>query len=163
VRSRSIEIVSADGTVLSGTLSLPRWSRHRVPALVIVHGSGPLTRDATRGDVRRLVWEGIGVLAYDKRGVGASQGVYPRNRGNNAESVLRTLAADAAAALDRLRQEPDVDRPAGSEPADRLRASRVPTMWLLGERDESVPTFATVRVLDSIRASGNLSHTAIAG
>ena len=44
---------------------------------------------------------------------------------------------------------------------DRLRASRVPTLWLLGERDESVPTFATVRVLDAIRADGNLSHTVI--
>ena len=37
----------------------------------------------------------------------------------------------------------------------------MPTLWLLGERDLSVPTFATVRVLDSIRTAGNLSHTVI--
>ena len=49
------------------------------------------------------------MLAYDKRGVGASQGVYPRDFGNDAESVLRILAIDAAAALDRLREESGVD------------------------------------------------------
>jgi dienelactone hydrolase len=234
VSCRSIEIVSTDGTVLAGTLSMPRWIRQPFPAMVMVHGSGRLTREDLRGDVRRLVREGIAVLAYDKRGVGASQGVYPQNWGNDAESTLRILAVDAAAVLDRLRQEPDVDParvgffgasqagwiiplaaelldpppcfhviisgaavstgaeefystltgdghrppqltdaaeirdrvsaftgPTGYEPANRLRASRVPTLWLLGERDESVPTFATVRVLDSIRAAGNLSHTVI--
>jgi hypothetical protein len=34
-------------------------------------------------------------------------------------------------------------------------------LWLLGDRDESVPTFATVRVLDSLRASGNDRHSVI--
>ena len=234
VKNRAIEIVSADGTVLAGTLSRPRWVRQRVPAMVIVHGSGPLTRRELVGDVRRLVWEGIAVLAYDKRGVGASQGVYPRSWGDGAEATLRVLAADAAAALDRLRRESGVDPtrvgffgasqaswiipiaaesvrppprfhvilsgaavstgveqlysdltgdghrppqltqaseirdrvaayagPAGFEPAPLLRASRVPTLWLLGERDESVPTFASVRALDAIRAAGNPSHTVI--
>ena len=231
---RSVEIVTTDGTFLAGTVFMPRWTRQQVPAMVIVHGSGRLSRDDLRGDVRRLVREGIAVLAYDKRGVGASQGVYPQNWGNDAESTLRILAADAAAALERLRQEPSVDPtrvgffgasqagwiiplaaelldppprfhvilsgaavstgveefystltgdghrppqitdaaeisdrvtafsgPAGYEPAHQLRASRVPTLWLLGELDESVPTFATVRVLDSIRAAGNSSHTVI--
>ena len=40
-----------------------------------------------------------------------------------------------------------------------LLASRVPTLWLLGDLDESVPTFASIQVLDSIRAAGNVSHT----
>jgi dienelactone hydrolase len=234
IRHRAVEIVSADGTALAGTLSLPRWARQRVPALVIVHGSGPLTRDNFFADVRRFVREGVAVLAYDKRGVGASKGVYPRGWGDEAESTLRMLAADAAAALERLRREPDIDParvgyfgasqagwiiplaaelvpspprfeiilsgaavstgveelysrltgdghrtpeltdateirdrvtafagPPGFEPVDLLRASRVPTLWLLGELDESVPTFASIRVLDSVRAGGNLSHTVI--
>lgn len=46
------------------------------------------------------------------------------------------------------------DGPAGFDPAPLLRASRVPTLWLLGDRDESVPTFASVRVLESIHAGG---------
>jgi alpha-beta hydrolase superfamily lysophospholipase len=40
-------------------------------------------------------------------------------------------------------------------------ALRVPTLWLLGDRDESVPTFASVRVLETIRQAGNNSHTVI--
>jgi dienelactone hydrolase len=233
-KERSIQVIAADGIVLAGTLSLPRWARQPVPAVVIVHGSGPRTRNDLRGDIRHLVRAGIAVLAYDKRGAGASQGVYPRGWGNDAESTLRILAGDAAAALDRLRQEPGIDPtrvgyfgasqagwiiplaaelltppprfhvilsgaavstgveefysrltgdgqrppeladdseirervtafsgPAGFEPAHLLQASHVPTLWLLGERDASVPTFASVHVLDSIRAAGNLSHTVI--
>ena len=205
-----------------------------MPAVVVVHGSGPLTRAHLRGDVRRLVWEGFGVLAYDKRGVGASQGVYPRGWGGDAESLLRLLAQDAASALDRLRREPDVDSsrvgffgasqagwiiplasaqlhppprfhvvlsgaavstgveelyssltgdglrppqltdvveiearvtgfsgPPGFDPVPVLAGMNVPTLWLLGERDESVPTFATVRAIDALRGAGNTSHTVI--
>ena len=49
----------------------------------------------------------------------------------------------------------------GFDPLPVLGANRVPTLWLLGGRDLSVPTFASARVLDSIRASGNDSHTVI--
>ena len=222
---KAVDIVSADGTVLRGTLSLPRWVRRPVPAVVIVHGSGPRTRDDLRGDVRRLVREGFGVLAYDKRGVGASQGVYPRSDAMDSEAILRLLAQDAAAAFDHVRREKSIDPsrlgffgasqagwiiplaaqqlspqprfhivlsgaavstgveelysqltgdglrdpqltdpaeikervdgftgPNGFDPAPLLQALQVPTLWLLGERDESVPTFATVRAIDSIRA-----------
>jgi hypothetical protein len=34
-------------------------------------------------------------------------------------------------------------------------------LWLLGERDESVATFATVHVLNRIVAEGNDSHAVI--
>jgi hypothetical protein len=234
MKHRPIEVVSADGTVLAATLSLPRWAEEPVPAVVIVHGSGPLTREHLRGDVRRLVREGFGVLAYDKRGVGASQGVYPRSWGGNAEAVLGVLAQDAASALDRLRHEPGVDAsrvgffgasqagwiiplasaqlhppprfhvvlagaavstgvealysaltgdgsrppqltdageirkrvtgfsgPPGFDPVPVLAAMNVPTLWLLGERDLSVPTFASVHALDALRATGNTSNTVI--
>ena len=40
-------------------------------------------------------------------------------------------------------------------------ASRTPTLWLLGDRDESGPTVASVRVLDTIRAAGNDRHTVV--
>ena len=49
----------------------------------------------------------------------------------------------------------------GFDPAPVLLASRTPTLWLLGDRDESGPTFASVRVLDTIRATGNDRHTVI--
>ena len=223
----SVEIVSPDGTVLAGTLSLPRWARGPVPAVVMVHGSGRLGREHLIGDVRQLVREGLGVLAYDKRGVGASQGDYPQGGGAGFESVLHVLAQDAAAAFEKLRHSTGVDParlgffgasqagwiiplaaeqlepkprfhiilsgaavstgiegyysqltgdghrapevsdpaevralveafdgPAGYDPRPTWEALRVPTLWLLGARDESVPTFASVRVLDALRAAG---------
>ena len=59
--------------VLPGTLSLPAADRP-VPAVVIVHGSGPHDRDGTIGPNRPyrdlaegLVAAGIAVLRYDKR------------------------------------------------------------------------------------------------
>jgi len=180
------------------------------------------------------VWLGFAVLAYDKRGTGASTGTYLRGGSHSPDQLLRRLAADAAAMFDELASDRDVDatalgffgasqagwiiplagqlthtpprfnivlsgpavstgleqyysdltgdgmRPpqvadraeverlvlgfqgsAGFDPAPILRASRVPTVWLLGDHDESVPTFASVRVLDSIRAAGNDRHTIV--
>jgi uncharacterized protein len=108
-QQRSVAMVAKDGVVLQGTLSRPRWRRGAVPAVVIVHGSGPLTRDAVRGDTRALVQLGFAVLAYDKRGAGRSGGVYLRQWGDSAESVLTQLAADAAVVMDSLRGAEGVD------------------------------------------------------
>ena len=234
MQHRAVEITVGDGVTLRGTVSKPRWSRKPVPAVVLVHGSGPLTREHVRGDTRSLVWLGFAVLAYDKRGAGASSGVYLQSREHSADALLRRLAADAAAAFSELAADPEVDttrvgffgasqagwiiplaaeltrtrprfqvilsgnavstgveqyysdltgdgsrppqvadraeierrvlgftgRP-GFDPAPVLLASRTPTLWLLGDRDQSGPTFASVRVLDAIRATGNDRHTVI--
>jgi uncharacterized protein len=234
MQHRAVDVTADDSVTLRGTLSMPRWSRKPVPGVVLVHGSGPLTREHGRGDTRRLVRLGFAVLAYDKRGAGASSGVYLRSSDTPADVLLRRLAADAAAAFDQLAADPDIDttrigffgasqagwiiplaaertrirprfqvilsgnavstgveqyysdlsgdgkrppqvtdraelerlvlrfsgRP-GFDPAAVLGASRTPTLWLLGDRDESGPTFASVRVLDSIRATGNDRHTVI--
>jgi uncharacterized protein len=58
---------------LPATLTMP-LARHSVPAVVLVHGSGPGDRDATVGRIKQfkdlalgLASRGIAVLRYDKR------------------------------------------------------------------------------------------------
>ena len=109
MQQRPVEVVVDDGVTLRGTISKPRWSRKPYPGVVLVHGSGPLTREHLTGDVRSLVQHGFVVLAYDKRGAGASSGEYLRQSRYPAETLLRRLAADAGAAFDQLAADPDVD------------------------------------------------------
>jgi pimeloyl-ACP methyl ester carboxylesterase len=234
MRHRSLEVMAPDGVVLSATLSWPRWSRGPVPGFVMVHGSGRLAREHLRGDTRRLVRRGFGVLAYDKRGVGRSGGEYPSSLAGDADSTLRLLAGDAAAAFRRMVEEPGIDasrsgffggsqagwiiplaaemlepkpsfhvilsgpavstgveqfysdmtgdgnRPPavadpkeiearlerfdgepGYDPLPALAATEVPTLWLLGDRDQSVPTLASARVLASLSSNGTGRHVVI--
>ena len=95
-----------DGHTLSGTLSVPR-GMGPFPAVVLVHGSGPLDRDEKVFEHKpflvladHLNRQGIAVLRYDKRGVGKSGGVY-----KGATSM--DFAADAEAAVGFLRGRPD--------------------------------------------------------
>lgn len=71
-----------DGIMLSGTLTLPD-NKDKVPAVVLIHGSGPHNRDLEFGDhklfkdlAEYLSGKGIAVLRYDKRGVGKSKGQF---------------------------------------------------------------------------------------
>jgi alpha-beta hydrolase superfamily lysophospholipase len=99
-RTTTVTFTSA-GTALAGTLFLPR--RPAVAAVVLVHGSGQEPRQL--GLAEQLAKHGIAVLTYDKRGVGASGGVYvgPEVGTNNvAAANLHLLATDASAALTTL-------------------------------------------------------------
>lgn len=229
-----IDVIALDGTKLRATLYWPRWTSTPRASMVLVHGSGRLARIHLIGDVRRLVWEGYAVLAYDKRGVGESGGRYPEFSNGGAEAALRVLAGDAAAALARMRKVPNIDpdsigffgasqagwiiplaarildRPprfhiilsgpavstgiehfysdltgdgsrepvvtdpteigrllrnfdgeTGYDPLPDLQEIRVPCLWLLGDRDLSVPTFATAEVLAGLPAEVAAYHTVI--
>ncbi|WP_239615906.1 alpha/beta fold hydrolase [Cohnella mopanensis] len=70
------EVIVGEGTdyPLPGTLTLPKDAKGPLPAVILVHGSGPNDRDETIGinkPFRDLAWglaqQGIAVLRYDKR------------------------------------------------------------------------------------------------
>jgi alpha-beta hydrolase superfamily lysophospholipase len=119
VASRSVTIsrpndesvrVPANGFVLAGTLSRPAEAgAARLPAVVLVGGSGPIDRDGLvhgipiLGQVADAIANaGFVVLRYDKRGIGQS--------GGRAESAsLADYAEDVRAAVKFLADRKDVD------------------------------------------------------
>ena len=93
----------SQGARFSGTLYSPQVS---YTAVVLVHGSGQESQ--LKEFATLLAASGIAVLTYDKRGVGASEGVYagPEVGTNNIDSTnLHLLAQDARAAVNLLKQK----------------------------------------------------------
>jgi dienelactone hydrolase len=93
---------------LAGTLTLPPGAGP-FPAVVLVAGSGPNTRNEPIFDHQifqvladHLTRHGIAVLRYDKRGVGASTGDY-------AKATTMDFADDAQAAVAYLAGRPEID------------------------------------------------------
>ncbi|WP_152603706.1 alpha/beta hydrolase family protein [Amycolatopsis rifamycinica] len=98
-----VGFLSAD-VELAGTLAIPRRP-DPTPGVVMVGGSGPSdrTNDNFFPPIRQhLVEAGFAVLAYDKRGVGASSGDW-------LAGTIDDFAADAVAALNFLRSQPGVE------------------------------------------------------
>jgi pimeloyl-ACP methyl ester carboxylesterase len=90
---------------LAGTLFLPPGSEP-APAVVLIHGSGPTDRWDLEPIAEVFAGLGIAALAYDKRGVGESDGSEFAWR----DFSLHALASDAAAGLTFLRGRSDMDR-----------------------------------------------------
>jgi len=107
--SEEVTFRSRDGTRLAGTLTVPQNAGGRVPAVILVHGSGAQDRDETVGPnpvflqlSNALSNAGYAVLRYDKRGVDKSEG--------NAASMTRDqLIADVTAAYAFARSLPVID------------------------------------------------------
>jgi uncharacterized protein len=91
----------------AATLTLPPGPGP-FPAAVLVHGSGPATREEFQVFAAYLESLGIAVLAADKRGVGQSTGRYPGERAD--PSTIDVLARDAQAEIRFLASLPQVDR-----------------------------------------------------
>jgi dienelactone hydrolase len=91
----------SEGARLAGTLLLPNKPGPH-PAVVMIHGSGPSTRDALWPWADVYARAGIAVLIHDKRGTGASTGSW-------SGASFEDLAADAHAGLRMLRARPEID------------------------------------------------------
>jgi pimeloyl-ACP methyl ester carboxylesterase len=103
--------VGSYGFKLAGTLSAPVGTppSTRLPAVVLIAGSGPLDRDETAYGIpifaqlaNALADAGFAVVRYDKRGIGQSGG-----RGEFA--TLNDYAEDAIAAVKFLEKRKDID------------------------------------------------------
>jgi len=107
---REIAFASGDLTLV-GTLTLPLAGERPFPAALFLHGSGPIDRDgnaqgmemdAYRQLAHVLAEAGVASLRFDKRGVGESDGI-------SKTASRDDLLADARAALEALREQPEVD------------------------------------------------------
>jgi pimeloyl-ACP methyl ester carboxylesterase len=96
---------------LAGTLTLPQ-GEEKPPVVVLISGSGPQDRDCEVAK-HKLFWviadhlsrNGIGVLRFDDRGVGESEGRF-------GSATTADFASDVEAAVDFLRKRKDIDRKA---------------------------------------------------
>ncbi|MDM7982890.1 MAG: alpha/beta fold hydrolase [Maricaulis sp.] len=103
-----IDNPEAEGVTLAGTFTQPRGA-DRVPAVILVSGSGPQDRDESIWEHRpfavladHLSRQGVAVLRYDDRGFADSTGGF-------ATSTSRDFASDAMAVLRWLRAQPGID------------------------------------------------------
>ena len=80
------------------------------PAIVMGHGSGPVTRQQQVSLSLGFIQAGFAVLRYDKRGVGGSGGAY-EVAGNvaNSERMFPILAGDMLAGVEFLKTRPEID------------------------------------------------------
>lgn len=98
-----LTVASADGTVLAGTLYLPP-GEGPYPVTILTHGSerGGRMQPGYLRWAERIRGRGIGVLVFDKRGVGESAGEYVE------APPLGVPASDVLAWVELLRVRDDV-------------------------------------------------------
>jgi dienelactone hydrolase len=106
VRQFDVRFPSGKAT-LAGTLTVPPGAGPH-PAVVYVSGSGDTLREESHWLDGLFVSRGIAVLAYDKRGVGQSGGVYTGDLAS--EETIATLAGDAAAAARFVAAQQGIDK-----------------------------------------------------
>lgn len=112
VEDSTVVYVSQDSISLSATLYMPSSAskRRRVPAVVIMSGTGKQNRDGMmaghavfRELAEHLAKNGIAVLCTDDRGTGKSGGIYEL-------ATTADFADDALAAVEFLKTVPQIDR-----------------------------------------------------
>jgi len=228
-RTETLRVTSKDA-VLAADLRLPEGTPP-FPAVVLVHGSGRVTRSELSLMAREFLDRGIAVVAYDKRGVGGSTGQYSGVGPKNSDMMFDLLSADAIACAEAIRNRKDIDPrrlglagasqagwiiplaaiktdifsyliilsgpavnvgeeifysdlagydpgsikglsdeeitqrmktfhgPYGYDPEPVLAKLQVPSIWILGAKDRSIPVEHTIANLNRLRDAGKLPMT----
>ncbi len=102
--NEKVTYTNANGVKLGGTLFIPEKPNGK--AVVLAHGAGAENRNGYASNLRlladQIAREGVTVLAYDKQGIGESEG-------RNYETLgYVDLAQDALAGIDFLRSRKDL-------------------------------------------------------
>ena len=97
-----------DEIVLNGVYYTPYATEAIKGAVVIVHGSAPSTHEDVFFYTKMASELGFAVLAYDKRGVGKSQGTYEYFSVSRSVDWFNLLADDVVAAIDWLKRQPEL-------------------------------------------------------
>jgi hypothetical protein len=93
-----VSFPSADGVILQGTVLTSKADHTPHPAIVMLGGAGPTTREELQKEAEAFARRGIVVLIYDKRTVGYSM----------VERNFSLLTDDALAAVRILKERADV-------------------------------------------------------
>jgi uncharacterized protein len=99
VQETQLSVTTVDGLTLGATLHVPAGARPGLPGMVLVHGSGPRTREHLDAEADAFARAGIVTLTYDKRTVGYSL----------TQRSYSQLADDAIAAAAVMRGRAEVD------------------------------------------------------
>lgn len=164
-------LMTAGDVTLAGTLYRPPNATGSLPAVVIVHGSGPTTRQMTTFFTNSVLRAGgVAVLAYDKRGTGQSTGTYPEWEVATTAKMFSDFASDAEHAVRWLARQPGIDAKrlglVGGSQAGwimPLAASREPLIRFLFI-GEGVPLAAGIEdihstYLDAVTSDGKVRPT----
>lgn len=109
VERRAVRIDAGD-IELAGTLYLPPGVKRPCPAVVQLHGSAPTRHvDQWFYFTSTCLRSGLAVLAYDKRGCGASTGRFRSFTVASSSKLFDQLASDGAAAHAWLRKQEGID------------------------------------------------------
>ncbi|MBP2831179.1 alpha/beta fold hydrolase [Aquimarina sp. U1-2] len=108
-QNEEVSFTNKNGDTLYGTLAIPSKNDNMFPAVLLITGSGPQNRNAELFGHKPflvisdyLVRQGIAVLRFDERGVGASQG-------NFGKATTQDFADDLVSAFAYLSERNEIN------------------------------------------------------
>jgi uncharacterized protein len=116
IKHRDLTIDLGNGIQTDAELTMPVLANHSLPAILLIHGIGPLDKDQfippDSRDFKQIAEylseRGFVVLRYDKRAIGANDTIEDPDMWYN--QTMDDLISDANKALHTLVDQPEVDK-----------------------------------------------------